>query len=103
MRDLAVSTGVPLIDLETRSRALLDQTGQEASRKFYLHYTVADKLPAFPKGIDDDTHFSELGARALADIVAQELKGLKLPVSEKVLAVRPDLTRKTPLGSRLCR
>jgi hypothetical protein len=103
MRELVVATGTPLIDLEARSRALLDRTGEAASRKFYLHHTAADKVAAFPQGIDDDTHFSELGARAMAEIVAQELKGLKLPVAAKVLADRPDLTRATPLGSARCR
>ena len=103
MRELAVLTGVPLIDLETRSLALLDRTGMEESRKFYLHYTPEDKVAAFPTGIKDDTHFSELGARAMADLVAQELKGIRLPVAEKVLAERPDLARANPLGSASCR
>jgi len=103
MRELVVTTGVPLIDLEARSRELLDRTGEAASRKFFLHYTAADKVPAFPKGIDDDTHFGELGGRAMANIVAGELKGVKLPVADRVLADRPDLTRPTPLGSARCR
>ncbi len=103
MRELVVQTGVPLIDLEARSIALLDRTGPEEARKYYLHYTPQDKVAAFPDGIADDTHFSELGARAMAEIVAQELKGIKLPVAERVLAERPALTRTTPLGSASCR
>ncbi|MHA6723628.1 rhamnogalacturonan acetylesterase [Sphingomonas sp. RS2018] len=103
MRDLVASTGVPVLDLEGRSLALLDTTGETKSREFYLHLTPADKAPGFPNGIDDDTHFSELGARRLADLVAAELKGAKLPVSDRVLADRPDLTRKTPLGVARCR
>jgi lysophospholipase L1-like esterase len=103
MRELVVTTGVPLIDLEARSRELLDRTGEAESRKFYLHYTPDQKLAAFPKGIADDTHFSELGARMMAALVAQELKGIRVPVAEKVLAERPDLARTTPLGSAACR
>ncbi|MFD1786342.1 rhamnogalacturonan acetylesterase [Sphingomonas floccifaciens] len=103
MRDLVATTGVPVLDLEGRSLALLDATGETAARKYYLHLTAADKAPGFPNGIDDDTHFSELGARALADIVAAELKGAKLPISDRVLADRPDLARKTPLGAGRCR
>lgn len=102
-RDLVVSAGVPLIDLEARSREMLDRTGEDASKKFYLHYTAANGAPGYPNGVDDDTHFSELGARAMANIVAQELKALKLPVAAKVLADRPDLTRAEPLGSTACR
>jgi len=103
MRDLIAPTNVPLIDLEARSRALLDRTGEDASRRLYLHYTPADRVARFPDGVDDDTHFSELGGRAMAEIVASELKGLKLPIADRVLADRPDLTRKTPIGSAACR
>jgi lysophospholipase L1-like esterase len=102
MRALVSSTNTPLLDLEARSADLLQRLGPDGSRKLYLHLTPADKAPGFPKGVDDDTHFSELGARAIADLVAQELKGLKLPIAEKVLAERPDLTRATPLGSTAC-
>ncbi|TGX55184.1 rhamnogalacturonan acetylesterase [Sphingomonas gei] len=101
-RELVVSTNTPLIDLEARSLDLVSRAGEAGSKKYYLHYTPFDKLAAFPQGIADDTHFSELGARAMANLVAQELKGLKLPVAEKVLADRPDLTRHKPLGSSAC-
>lgn len=102
MRALVSSTNTPLLDLEARSADLLQRLGPDGSRKLYLHYTPEDKAIGFPKGIDDDTHFSELGARAMAELVAQELKGLKLPIADKVLATRPDLTRTTPLGSAAC-
>lgn len=102
MRALVSSTGTPLLDLEARSADLLQRLGPDGSRRLYLHYTPEDKAPGFPKGVDDDTHFSELGARAMAELVAQELKGLKLPIADKVLAQRPDLTRTTPLGSAAC-
>jgi lysophospholipase L1-like esterase len=102
MRALVSSTNTPLLDLEARSADLLQRLGPDGSRKLYLHLTPADKAPGFPKGVDDDTHFSELGARAIADLVAQDLKGLKLPIADTVLAERPDLTRATPLGSTAC-
>lgn len=101
-RELVASTNTPMIDLEARSLDLVSRAGEAGSRKLYLHYAPADNVTAFPKGIADDTHFSELGARAMANLVAQELKGLKVPVAEKVLAERPDLTRTTPLGSAAC-
>lgn len=101
-RELVVTTNTPLIDLEARSLDLISSAGEAGSKKYYLHYTPADKVAAFPNGIADDTHFSELGARAMANLVAQELKGLKVPVAEKVLADRTDLTRPRPLGSSAC-
>ena len=102
MRELVVLTGVPLIDLEARSVALLDSVGETESRKLYLHYAPEDKVAAFANGVADDTHFSELGGRAMANLVAQELRGIRIPVAAKVLAERPDLTRDTPLGDSRC-
>ncbi|WP_066725871.1 rhamnogalacturonan acetylesterase [Sphingomonas pituitosa] len=103
MRALVSSTSTPLLDLEARSAELVQRLGPEGSRKLYLHLKPEDKAVGFPKGINDDTHFSELGARAMADLVAQELKTLKLPIADKVLPERPDLTRATALGSTACR
>ena len=102
MRELVVLTGTPLVDLEARSLALLDSVGEAEARKLYLHYAPEDKVAAFANGIADDTHFSELGARAMANLVAQELKGIRMPIAEKVLADRPDLTRDAPLGATRC-
>lgn len=102
VRAVARETRTPLIDLEALSRAWVTRAGDEGARRYYLHYTPA-AWPAFPKGIDDDTHFSELGARGAAGLVAGELKRLRLPVSRMVLRERPDLNRATPLGRADCR
>jgi lysophospholipase L1-like esterase len=102
MRDLAAATHTPLIDLESLSRAWVDRAGQEGSKALYLHYTPQDHAPGFPNGITDNTHFSELGARGVANLVAGGLKALNLPISAKVLADRPALTRTTPLGKTSC-
>lgn len=102
MRDLAIKTGTPLIDLEARSRAWLDRAGPKGSKALYLHYSAQDNVAAFPKGISDNTHFSELGARQVADLVAEGLKSLALPISATIAAPRPALTRNTPLGRTDC-
>jgi lysophospholipase L1-like esterase len=102
MRELAASAHVPIIDLEALSRAWVDRAGPDKAKAYFLHYKAEDKMPGFPKGIDDDTHFSELGARNVADLVAGGLKALNLPISAKVLASRPALNRTTPLGRTEC-
>ncbi|MCI4590940.1 rhamnogalacturonan acetylesterase [Sphingobium sp. BYY-5] len=102
MRELAASTHTPLIDLESLSRAWVDRAGTEASKAYFLHYRPEDHAPGFPKGVKDDTHFSELGARNVANLVAGGLKSLNLPISVKVLDQRPALTRTTPLGKTSC-
>lgn len=102
VRDLAAKTTTPLIDLEARSRAWLDRAGPDGSKSLYLHYSVQDKISAFPKGVSDDTHFSELGAREVADLVAAGLRSLALPISAKIADPRPALTRTTSLGRTDC-
>jgi lysophospholipase L1-like esterase len=102
VRAVAKETKTPLIDLEALSREWVAQAGEDGAKRFYLHYAPAEQ-PAFPKGIDDDTHFSELGARGAANLVAGALRRLRLPVSRAVLADRPDLRRTTPLGRADCR
>lgn len=102
MRQLAAEKRVALVDLETSSRQMLDQIGSEAAKAYFLHYAKGD-YPAFPDGIDDDTHFSEIGARRVADLVASGLAQAGIPLSKHVSADRSDLTRSIPLGSRQCR
>lgn len=100
-RALAVSTGTPLLDLEESSRQLVDSLGPEGARPLYLHYP-AGAWPVWPKGVDDDTHFSELGARRMAELVAGGLAALPIPAARLVAPERPDLARAVPLGTGAC-
>jgi lysophospholipase L1-like esterase len=88
--EVAAETHTPLIDLDADSMAYFQSIGEEGSKKYYLHYTAADHVPAFPTGIADDTHFSELGARAVAALVARRLKELHIPLSKHVRPVKLD-------------
>ncbi|RHW17471.1 rhamnogalacturonan acetylesterase [Sphingomonas gilva] len=101
-RVVARETDTPLIDLEALSRTWLTEAGEERAKAYFLHYD-AGEVAAFPKGIEDDTHFSELGARHVADLIADALARLELPVSDAVRKDRPALARETPLGSWECR
>lgn len=102
VREVAEKTGTPLIDLESLSGAWIEKVGVEPSRSLYMHFTAAERLPNYPKGISDDTHFNEVGARGVADLVAGALKSLNLPVSARIMADRPDLARTTPVGQGRC-
>lgn len=101
VRDVARETHTPLIDLEQLSGRWVERAGLEGSKAYYLFYPYG-ALPGFGAPVSDETHFSELGARGIANIVAGALAGLRLPVSRHVLAERPALTRTTPLGSSAC-
>ena len=66
-RQVARETRTPLIDLGKTSQALVQAAGPEAAKGYYLHYAGAAGAPGYPTGVTDDTHFSEIGARRVAD------------------------------------
>jgi len=84
VKNVAAKLQAPLIDLNEKSMALLQQLGPENSTFLYNHLTPGEH-PNYPDGKEDDTHFSELGARKMAEIVLQEIKALQLPLAEKIV------------------
>lgn len=99
-RAVAVETGAPLIELGHDSRAYFQALGDDPSKAFYLHYGKEAGYPRWPDGIQDDVHFSEIGARAVAALVAARLKALNLPISAHV---RPLSAANPPtLGGPTC-
>jgi lysophospholipase L1-like esterase len=83
VRSVAGELKVPLIDLDKKSQALLQQFGPENSTLLYNHLQAGEH-PNYPEGKADDTHFSELGARKMAEIVLQEIRNLKLPLADYI-------------------
>lgn len=102
VRELAAATRTPLIDLEQLTGRWVERAGAERSKAYFLHHPNG-VLPGFPAPIADDTHFSELGARGVANIIASALAGMKLPLSLHVLAQRPGLNVTAPLGHSRCK
>lgn len=83
VRDVAKQLNVPLIDLDKKSQALLQQIGPETSKLLYNHLEPGEN-PHYPQGRSDDTHFSELGARKMAEIVLASIKELHLGLAEHI-------------------
>ena len=77
VRSLAAEKGVPLCDLQKASRALYLRLGPEKTAELFVRLAPGEN-PDFPDGHDDKTHFNEKGARAIAALVAEELR--KIPV-----------------------
>ncbi len=73
VRDVAKEQKTAMIDLDKQAQALYQQMGVEYSKLLFLHLQPGEH-PNYPKGKTDDTHFGELGARLIAQIV---LKGVK--------------------------
>ncbi len=83
VRDIAKKMNVPLIDLDVKGQALLQSMGVENSKLLFNHLQPGEH-PNYPEGKADDTHFSELGACKVAEIVLAEIKALKLPLAEHI-------------------
>jgi len=84
VRELAARTGTALIDMTRLSGEYVAALGEEQSKSVYLHL-------AGPDGdVEDNTHFSETGAYAMAALVVEGLSGLKLlPHPPVAPAIKP--------------
>jgi hypothetical protein len=78
-REAAAAEGVPLLEMEDVTRALVRSYGVERSRPLFLHFEPGEH-PQLPDGLHDDTHLSELGARLIAELAAREMARLHLPL-----------------------
>ena len=72
-RAVAREQNVVLLDVDKVSRELLQQMGPNASKHLFNHLKPGEH-PNYPEGKEDDTHFSELGARKIAELVLAEVK-----------------------------
>jgi len=81
VRDLAKNLDVPLIDLSKKSMDLLQKLGPDHSAMLYNHLEIGEN-PNYPNGKKDDTHFNELGARKMAQLVLADIKALNLPLTQ---------------------
>ncbi len=89
-REVAALTRTPLIDLDADSKALITRLGDEPSKALYLHLPKGFS-DYWKDGADDNTHFSETGARQMASLVAQRLAKLDTPLKGRVDADAPAL------------
>ena len=72
VREIAKKYNIYLIDHHATSQQAIVQHGVEGSKKIFMHYG-GGIFPKFPKGIEDNTHFSPYGAKLMANLVAEEL------------------------------
>ena len=81
---LAKELKVPVVDLDTESRALYQSYGPEHSTLLF-NVSVPGTNPQFPNGINDNTHFSEYGARLLAELVLADIKKMHLELESRLV------------------
>lgn len=71
-KKVAEEKKVLFIDMFQKSKELYEYLGLELSKKLFLKLNPKEN-PNYPFGINDDTHFNELGAEVIASQVAEEI------------------------------
>lgn len=75
MKQTAERLDVPLIDLNSMSRAEMTRVGAEASKSWYMHIPEG-KYPYHMEGLTDNTHLQYAGAVMYGGCIARGLKEL---------------------------
>jgi lysophospholipase L1-like esterase len=78
VREVAEKNDVILIDMDKKSIQLFQKFGVENSNLLFLKLKPGEH-PNYPDGKDDNTHFNELGARLVAQLMLEEVKS-KIPI-----------------------
>lgn len=73
VKEVAEKEQVIFIDLDTKSRELYQQVGKEPSKLLFMQLKPGEH-PNYPDGREDNTHFTETGARLIAQIVLKEIR-----------------------------
>src|SRR5258705_4734103 len=84
VEEVADKEKVLFVDLDTKSRELYQQFGKENSKLLFMQLKPGEH-PNYPDGRDDNTHFNELGARLIAQLVLSELKPLIPDLADRVI------------------
>jgi lysophospholipase L1-like esterase len=84
VRDVAAKEKVLFIDLDKKSQALLQSFGVEHSKLLFLQLQKGAH-PNYPDGKEDNTHFSELGARLMAQLVLSEIKNIAPDLADRIV------------------
>ena len=84
VHEVAQQHGVPLVDLDKRSRLLMQGLGVEGAKLLFMQLERGEH-PAYPDGQKDNTHFNEFGARKIASLVLAGLREAKVPLAERIV------------------
>lgn len=88
VRELASEQNVAMIDLQKTSTQLLEDWGEEKSKLLFLQL-AKNEHPNYPDGKEDNTHFNELGARKMAQLVLADLKNLNIDLANHIVKPQP--------------
>lgn len=81
VRAVAREYKVPLIDMHRSSEKFIISQGVEGSRKLFLQLKPGENAN-YPNGVDDNTHFSPLGADEMAMLAVADIKAGRLKLAK---------------------
>jgi lysophospholipase L1-like esterase len=81
VRKVAEKLKVPLIDMHRGSEKVLRKLGAEPSRNLFLQLKPGEN-PNYPQGVEDNTHFNQIGAEVMAGLAVDSIRELKLPIAK---------------------
>jgi lysophospholipase L1-like esterase len=84
VKDVAIETNTLFIDLDSKSRELYQKFGKENSRLLFLQLKAGEH-PNYPEGKEDNTHFNELGARLIAQLVLKAIRESIPELTERIV------------------
>ncbi|WP_448212951.1 rhamnogalacturonan acetylesterase [Colwellia sp. MEBiC06753] len=87
-RKVAKRTQVTFFDMDEISRAYFQAQGDNLSQLRFMHIKP-DTHPNYPYGVRDNTHFNQLGAREVAQLVLNELKAINHPILQFIRTPDP--------------
>lgn len=91
VREVAAAEGVPLLELNRLTTELEESFGVETSKQ--LHLWIGPNLYERKlAGWQDDTHYSLYGAERVAELAAQEIRRLDLPLAAWLVPPRGTVT-----------
>ena len=82
--EIARQYHIPLIDLDAKSRDLLQQLGSGRAKYLFMQLEPGEH-PAYPEGQKDNTHFNEYGARRIAQLVLAGVKEQHIELAERIV------------------
>ena len=82
--EVAQAEKICFIDLDKISRELYQRLGEEQSKLLFLQLQPAEH-PNYPEGKNDNTHFNELGARLIAQLVLAEIRKNLPELAERII------------------
>lgn len=88
VRSIAKETNVLFIDADEQTKALYQSFGEKNSTLLFLQLQPGEH-PNYPEGKNDNTHFNELGARLVAQLILKALQSSCPDIASRIIVPAP--------------